>query len=70
MVVALRMTIRIWIVRSIGWDDYIILCAILDIIIGCALVIDQIHYGLALEIRTLLRAPRAYFLIRLALPSL
>ena len=45
-VVALRMTVRIWIVRSVGWDDYTILCATLGIIIGCALVIVQIHYGL------------------------
>ncbi len=45
MVVALRMTTRIWIVRTVGWDDYTILCATFGIIIGCALVVVQIHYG-------------------------
>ncbi len=46
VVVALRMSTRIWIVRSVGWDDYTILCATLGIIIGCGLVVVQIHYGL------------------------
>lgn len=43
--VALRMATRIWIVRSVGWDDYTILCATLGIIIGTALVVVQLHYG-------------------------
>ena len=34
IVVALRLTVRIWVVRSIGWDDYTILCATFGIIIG------------------------------------
>ena len=46
MVVALRFVTRIWIVRNVGVDDYTILCATFGIIIGCGLVIVQIHYGL------------------------
>lgn len=46
VVVALRMGTRIWIVRNVGWDDYTILCAALGIIIGCGLVVVQLHYGL------------------------
>jgi hypothetical protein len=40
------MATRIWIVRSVGWDDYTILFATLGIIIGCGLVVVQVHYGL------------------------
>ena len=46
IVVAMRFVTRIWIVRNVGVDDYTILCAILGHIIGCGLVIVQIHYGL------------------------
>ncbi|KAL8833703.1 MAG: hypothetical protein Q9176_007859 [Flavoplaca citrina] len=45
VVVALRMATRIWIVRNVGWDDYTILFATIGIIIGCALVVVQVHYG-------------------------
>lgn len=45
VVVALRMATRIWIVRNVGWDDYTILFATIGIIIGCGLVVVQIHYG-------------------------
>jgi hypothetical protein len=45
--VSLRMATRIWIVRSVGWDDYTILFATLGIIIGCGLVVVQVHYGLS-----------------------
>ncbi|KAL2039858.1 hypothetical protein N7G274_007259 [Stereocaulon virgatum] len=43
--VALRMATRIWIVRSVGWDDYAILFATLGMIIGCGLVVVEVHYG-------------------------
>ena len=46
IVVVLRFATRIWIVRNVGVDDYTILCATFGIIIGCGLVIVQIHYGL------------------------
>lgn len=46
MAVALRMGTRMWIVRSVGWDDYTILLAAFGIIIGSGLVVVQIHYGL------------------------
>ncbi|KAL8960747.1 MAG: hypothetical protein Q9183_005413, partial [Haloplaca sp. 2 TL-2023] len=45
VVVALRMATRIWIVRNVGWDDYTILFATIGIIIGCPLVVIQVHYG-------------------------
>ena len=45
VVTAMRMTTRIWIVRSVGFDDYTIICATLGIIISSALVIVQVHYG-------------------------
>ncbi|KAI4183467.1 MAG: hypothetical protein LQ346_006323 [Caloplaca aetnensis] len=45
VVVALRMATRIWIVRNVGWDDYTILCATIGIIMGCGLVVVQVHYG-------------------------
>ena len=45
VVVAMRMATRIWIVRNVGMDDYTIICATLGIIIGCGLVVVQIHYG-------------------------
>ncbi len=45
--VALRKATRILIVRNVGWDDYTILCATIGIIIGCALVVVQVHYGFA-----------------------
>ena len=44
--VVLRMATRIWIVRSVGWDDYTIVCAALGIIIGCGLSVVMTHYGL------------------------
>ena len=43
--VALRMITRTWIVRGVGWDDYTILFATIGIIIGCGLVVVQVHYG-------------------------
>ena len=43
--VALRMITRIWIVRSIGWDDYTIVFAALGCIIGTALDVVEVHYG-------------------------
>ena len=43
--VALRLATRIWIVRSVGWDDYTILSAAIGKIIGSGLVIVQVHYG-------------------------
>ena len=43
--VALRLATRIWIVRSVGWDDYTILFAAFGIIISSGLVIVQVHYG-------------------------
>ena len=46
LAVALRLGTRIWIVRSIGWDDYTIVLAAFGIIIGTGLVVVQIHYGL------------------------
>lgn len=46
VVVALRMATRIWLVRNVGWDDYTILFATIGIIIGCGLVVVQVHYGL------------------------
>ncbi|KAL8638505.1 MAG: hypothetical protein Q9228_004349, partial [Teloschistes exilis] len=45
IVIALRFTTRIWIVRKVGADDYTILCAALGKIIGSGLVVVQIHYG-------------------------
>lgn len=45
IVVALRLVTRICIVRNIGADDYTMLCAISGAIIGCALVVVQVHYG-------------------------
>jgi len=44
--VILRIATRVWIVRSVGWDDYTILFAAFGIIIGCGLVVVQTHYGL------------------------
>lgn len=46
VVVALRMGTRIWLVRNVGWDDYTILCATIGIIVGCGLVVVEVHYGL------------------------
>ncbi|KAL9001977.1 MAG: hypothetical protein Q9188_005073 [Gyalolechia gomerana] len=46
MVVACRMATRIWLVRNVGWDDYTILCATIGILIGCGLVVVEVHYGL------------------------
>ena len=44
-VVSLRLATRIWIVRNVGWDDYTIVAAMIGIIIGCALVVVEVHYG-------------------------
>ncbi|KAL8824741.1 MAG: hypothetical protein Q9191_004849 [Dirinaria sp. TL-2023a] len=44
--VALRMWVRLAIVKKVGWDDYTIIAATLGIIIGCGLVVVQVHYGL------------------------
>ena len=44
-VVALRMATRIWIVRSVGWDDYTIVAATIGNFIGLGLVFVQLHYG-------------------------
>ena len=44
--VALRMMTRIWVVRSVGWDDYTIFLAALGTIIGSGLDIVQVHYGM------------------------
>ena len=46
IVIALRFLTRIWTVRNVGIDDYTILCATLGIIVGCGLVVVQVHYGL------------------------
>ena len=46
IVLALRFLNRIWIVRNVGINDYIILCATLGIIVGCGLVVVQVHNGL------------------------
>ena len=43
--VALRLATRIWIVRSVGWDDYTILFTAFGIIISSGLVIVEVHYG-------------------------
>lgn len=45
LTVALRFLTRIRIVRSVGWDDYTILCATIGEIIGTGLVIVEVHYG-------------------------
>lgn len=45
VVVALRMVTRIRIVRSVGWDDYAIVLATFGQIIGCGLVLVEVHYG-------------------------
>ena len=45
IVVSLRLTTRIWIVRKVDMDDYTILYAIFGLIIGRSLVIAEIHYG-------------------------
>ena len=45
LIVALRLATRIWLVKNVGWDDYTIIAATLGIIIGCCLVIVQVHYG-------------------------
>ncbi|KAI9658765.1 MAG: hypothetical protein M1821_002325 [Bathelium mastoideum] len=45
VVTFLRLGVRIWVVRKVGLDDYTIVAATLGIIIGCGLVIVQIHYG-------------------------
>lgn len=44
-VVALRMGTRIWIVKNVGPDDYMILLAAIGIVIGLGLVVVQVHYG-------------------------
>ncbi|KAL8668836.1 MAG: hypothetical protein Q9168_006550 [Polycauliona sp. 1 TL-2023] len=46
VLVAFRMATRIWIVKNVGWDDYTILFATIGIVIGCGLVVVQVHYGL------------------------
>lgn len=46
LAVALRFATRIWIVRSIGWDDYTILMAALGDFISTGLSIVSVHYGL------------------------
>ena len=43
--VILRFATRIWIVCSVGWDDYTMLCAVLGVIISAGLVIAEVHYG-------------------------
>ncbi|KAL6714046.1 hypothetical protein ACLMJK_008540 [Lecanora helva] len=43
--VALRFVTRIWIVRSVGWDDYTILFATFGVIIGTGLDCVLVHYG-------------------------
>ena len=43
--VALRFATRIWIVRSVGWDDYTMLCAVFGIVISTGLVLVEVHYG-------------------------
>ncbi|KAI9698831.1 MAG: hypothetical protein M1820_007338 [Bogoriella megaspora] len=45
IVIILRIIVRVGIVRKVGWDDYTIVAATLGIVIGCALVIVQMHYG-------------------------
>lgn len=43
--VALRFCVRIWITKSVWWDDWTILFAIIGNIIGLALDFVEIHYG-------------------------
>ncbi|KAL8691248.1 MAG: hypothetical protein Q9218_003488 [Villophora microphyllina] len=45
IIVALRLATRVFLVRNVGLDDYTIILATFGIIIGCALVIVQVHYG-------------------------
>ncbi|MCJ1368199.1 hypothetical protein MMC16_007340 [Acarospora aff. strigata] len=45
LVVGLRMIVRKWVVRNIGWDDWTIVAAVLGITVGMALVIVEVHYG-------------------------
>ncbi|KAL8746033.1 MAG: hypothetical protein Q9190_001900 [Brigantiaea leucoxantha] len=45
VVTTMRMITRIWIVQSVGLDDYTIICAFLGAIIGFGLVIVEVHYG-------------------------
>ena len=42
-VVALPMSTRIWIVKNVGPDDYMILLAAIGIVIGLGLVVVQVH---------------------------
>ena len=42
--VILRLIIKIWIIRNVNFDDYIIICATFDIIINTDFVIVEIHY--------------------------
>lgn len=44
MIVALRLTTRIWIVRNVAWDDYTILLAAFGKIIDAGLIITELHY--------------------------
>lgn len=45
VVVTLRMITRIRIVRNVGFDDYTIICATIEMIVAAGLVIVQVHYG-------------------------
>ncbi|KAF2233432.1 hypothetical protein EV356DRAFT_568080 [Viridothelium virens] len=49
IVVILRLTTRIWIVKKVGWDDYTIVLATCGHIIGMALVICELQYGFGLH---------------------
>ncbi|KAL9599164.1 MAG: hypothetical protein Q9219_004031 [cf. Caloplaca sp. 3 TL-2023] len=45
VVVALRMTTRIGLIRRLGWDDWTILCALAGHIVGLGFVATEVHYG-------------------------
>ncbi|KAI9762869.1 MAG: hypothetical protein M4579_000222 [Chaenotheca gracillima] len=43
--VALRMTSRFFVLKSVGWDDWCIVAAALGTVIGAGLDFPEIHYG-------------------------
>ena len=45
VVVAMRFATRIWITKSLWWDDWTILLALLGTVIGSALDFVEVHYG-------------------------
>ena len=45
----LRLITRIWIVRKVGWDDYIMIIATLGHLVGLVLVFLELHSGFGLH---------------------